>query len=129
MLADILARGAAQDMIRVVRWGPPRAACVGRSRRAWPRAPLGWVQPRRSCGWAGNVCTPAAAPQPPLPHCLPCTCPLVCSVVCAPPALKMLGEKYPGLKIYTSMIDPELDARGYILPGLGDAGDRSFGTL
>ena len=41
----------------------------------------------------------------------------------------MLGEKYPGLKIYTAMIDTELDARGYILPGLGDAGDRAFGTL
>jgi uracil phosphoribosyltransferase len=53
----------------------------------------------------------------------------VVSVVCAPPALKMLGEKYPGLKIYTAMIDTELDARGYILPGLGDAGDRAFNTV
>lgn len=48
--------------------------------------------------------------------------------MCAPPALKLLGEKYPGLKVYTAMIDPELDARGYIVPGLGDAGDRAFGT-
>jgi len=49
-------------------------------------------------------------------------------VVCAPPALKMLGEKYPGLTIYTAMIDAELDARGYIVPGLGDAGDRAYGA-
>lgn len=55
------------------------------------------------------------------------SCP-VCSVVCAPPALKLLGEKYPGLTIYTAMIDAELDARGYIIPGLGDAGDRAYGT-
>lgn len=65
----------------------------------------------------------------------PDPCPPACppaparSVVCAPPALKMLGEKYPGLTVYTAMIDTELDARGYILPGLGDAGDRAFGTL
>lgn len=52
----------------------------------------------------------------------------VVSVVCAPPALKLLGEKYPGLTIYTAMIDAELDARGYIIPGLGDAGDRAYGT-
>lgn len=33
-----------------------------------------------------------------------------------------------GLKVYTGMIDAELDERGYIVPGLGDAGDRAFGT-
>jgi uracil phosphoribosyltransferase len=48
--------------------------------------------------------------------------------VCAPPALKQLGEKYPGLTLYTAMIDAELDERGYIVPGLGDAGDRCYGT-
>lgn len=53
----------------------------------------------------------------------------VISIVCAPPALKMLGEKYPGLTIYTAMIDTELNERGYIVPGLGDAGDRAFNTL
>ncbi|EFN51808.1 hypothetical protein CHLNCDRAFT_27683, partial [Chlorella variabilis] len=52
----------------------------------------------------------------------------VVSIVCAPPALKLLGERYPGLTIYTAMIDAELDERGYIVPGLGDAGDRAFNT-
>ncbi len=33
-----------------------------------------------------------------------------------------------GLKVYTAIIDAEVDARGYIVPGLGDAGDRAFGT-
>jgi len=33
-----------------------------------------------------------------------------------------------GLKVYAGMIDAELDSRGYIVPGLGDAGDRAFGT-
>lgn len=55
-------------------------------------------------------------------------CPPFGSIVCAPPALKLLGERYPGLTIYTAMIDAELDERGYIVPGLGDAGDRAFNT-
>jgi uracil phosphoribosyltransferase len=52
----------------------------------------------------------------------------VVSAVCAPPALKLLSEKYPGLKVYTGIIDPDLNDYGFIVPGLGDAGDRSFGT-
>lgn len=35
----------------------------------------------------------------------------------------------PGLKVYTAIIDAEVDDKGYIIPGLGDAGDRAFGTL
>ncbi|MEO8891704.1 MAG: uracil phosphoribosyltransferase, partial [Coleofasciculaceae cyanobacterium] len=35
---------------------------------------------------------------------------------------------YPSLAIYTAMIDEGLNSKGYIVPGLGDAGDRSFGT-
>lgn len=50
------------------------------------------------------------------------------SVVAAPQALQRLSEKYPGLQIYTAAIDEGLDDRGYIVPGLGDAGDRAFGT-
>lgn len=34
-----------------------------------------------------------------------------------------------GLKVYAAMIDAELNERGYIVPGLGDAGDRAFNTL
>ena len=34
-----------------------------------------------------------------------------------------------GLKVYSAMIDAELNDKGYIVPGLGDAGDRAFGTL
>eukprot|EP00271_Cylindrocystis_brebissonii_P006785 TRINITY_DN19593_c0_g1_i1.p1 TRINITY_DN19593_c0_g1~~TRINITY_DN19593_c0_g1_i1.p1 ORF type:complete len:314 (-),score=27.62 TRINITY_DN19593_c0_g1_i1:1054-1995(-) len=50
------------------------------------------------------------------------------SVIAAPPALKLLSEKFPGLKVYTAIIDPGLNDKGFIVPGLGDAGDRSFGT-
>jgi uracil phosphoribosyltransferase len=32
-----------------------------------------------------------------------------------------------GIKVFTAMIDPEVNEKGYILPGLGDAGDRAFG--
>ncbi|XP_024517710.1 uracil phosphoribosyltransferase isoform X1 [Selaginella moellendorffii] len=52
----------------------------------------------------------------------------VVAAVAAPPALKKLSEKFPGLKVYAGIIDPELNDKGYIVPGLGDAGDRSFAT-
>lgn len=50
------------------------------------------------------------------------------SVVAAPPALQKLSQNYPSLNIYTAIIDEGLNSRGYIVPGLGDAGDRAFGT-
>ncbi|CCI28425.1 Uracil phosphoribosyltransferase [Microcystis aeruginosa PCC 9809] len=50
------------------------------------------------------------------------------SVVAAPPALQKLSQNYPSLNIYTAIIDEGLNSGGYIVPGLGDAGDRAFGT-
>lgn len=52
----------------------------------------------------------------------------IISVVTAPPALQKLNVAYPGLIIYAAAIDEGLNERGYIVPGLGDAGDRTFGT-
>ena len=52
----------------------------------------------------------------------------VVSVVTAPPALQKLAEAYPQLVIYAGIIDEGLDENGFIVPGLGDAGDRTFGT-
>ncbi|WP_017655592.1 uracil phosphoribosyltransferase [Fortiea contorta] len=52
---------------------------------------------------------------------------IVC-VVAAPPALQKLSAAYPGLNVYTAAIDETLNGNGYIVPGLGDAGDRTFGT-
>jgi uracil phosphoribosyltransferase len=52
----------------------------------------------------------------------------IISVVTAPPALQKLNEAYPGLVIYAATIDEGLNEKGYIVPGLGDAGDRTFGT-
>ncbi len=42
--------------------------------------------------------------------------------------LKILTEAHPDVTIYTAAVDRELDAHGYILPGIGDAADRVFGT-
>ncbi|MDY6939209.1 MAG: uracil phosphoribosyltransferase [Cyanobacteriota bacterium] len=53
----------------------------------------------------------------------------IISVIAAPPALQKLGSTYEGLAIYTAGIDEQLDDRQFIVPGLGDAGDRSFGTM
>ena len=52
----------------------------------------------------------------------------IISVVVAPPALQKLSKEYPQLQIYTATIDEGLNEQGYIVPGLGDAGDRAFGT-
>jgi len=52
----------------------------------------------------------------------------VVGVVAAPPALQKLGSLYPSVVVYTAIIDEGLNSKGYIVPGLGDAGDRAFGT-
>ncbi len=52
----------------------------------------------------------------------------IVSVVAAPPALQKLSTAYPGLIIYTATIDEIVNEQGFIVPGLGDAGDRIFGT-
>jgi uracil phosphoribosyltransferase len=52
---------------------------------------------------------------------------IVC-VVASPPALQKLNDAYPGLIVYTAAIDETVNSQGFIVPGLGDAGDRIFGT-
>ncbi|WP_456325212.1 uracil phosphoribosyltransferase [Desulfonauticus submarinus] len=49
-------------------------------------------------------------------------------LVSAPEGLKKVTEKYPDVEIFTAAIDDRLNDKGYILPGLGDAGDKIFGT-
>ena len=51
----------------------------------------------------------------------------VCLLTC-PEGLAAMGKAHPDVDIYTAAIDRELSEHGYILPGLGDAGDRIFGT-
>lgn len=49
-------------------------------------------------------------------------------LVSAPEGLKAVSEKHPDVDIYTAAIDECLNEQGYIIPGLGDAGDKIFGT-
>lgn len=49
-------------------------------------------------------------------------------LLASPVGLKRLSEAHPQLQIYTASVDERLDDNGYIRPGLGDAGDRIFGT-
>ena len=51
----------------------------------------------------------------------------VCLLTC-PEGVKTFQAAHPDVPIYTAAIDRELNSHGYILPGLGDAGDRIFGT-
>lgn len=57
-------------------------------------------------------------------------CQQICSLnlVCAPQGLARMEKAHPDVTIYTAAIDEGLNAQSYILPGLGDAGDRIFGT-
>jgi len=52
---------------------------------------------------------------------------LIC-LLAAPEGIKNFHEQHPEVTIFTAAIDEKLDEHGYILPGLGDAGDRLFGT-
>jgi uracil phosphoribosyltransferase len=49
-------------------------------------------------------------------------------LVAAPQGVRKLSEAHPDVTIYCAALDRELNEIGYILPGLGDAGDRLFGT-
>ena len=50
------------------------------------------------------------------------------AIIGAPEGVARVAEAHPDVKIYVSTLDRELNEKGYILPGLGDAGDRLFGT-
>jgi uracil phosphoribosyltransferase len=50
------------------------------------------------------------------------------TLVAAPEGVSKVNRSHPDVKIYTCALDRGLNKRGYILPGLGDAGDRIFGT-
>ena len=53
---------------------------------------------------------------------------VVCIVTC-PEGIEAVEEAHPGVRIYAAAIDEKLNEKKYIVPGLGDAGDRLFGTL
>lgn len=50
-------------------------------------------------------------------------------VVAAPEGVAALSAAHPDVPIFTAALDEKLDHRGFIVPGLGDAGDRCFGTV
>jgi len=52
---------------------------------------------------------------------------LIC-LVAAPEGVRRLGAEHPDVHVYAAALDRSLDERGFILPGLGDAGDRMYGT-
>lgn len=52
---------------------------------------------------------------------------LVC-LLSAPEGIRALGKSHPDVMVYTAAIDSHLNENGYIVPGLGDAGDRMYGT-
>lgn len=51
------------------------------------------------------------------------------SILAAPEGVERMAKEHPDVQIYTGCVDEKLNENGYIVPGLGDAGDRLFGTL
>jgi len=52
----------------------------------------------------------------------------ILSILAAPEGVRMLGERFPDVRIHVCAVDERLNEVGYIVPGLGDAGDRCFNT-
>lgn len=50
-------------------------------------------------------------------------------IIAAPEGLEALAKAHPDVHVYCAAVDEKLNENGYILPGLGDAGDRIFGTI
>ena len=50
------------------------------------------------------------------------------SIIAAPEGVERVRGDHPNIDIFIAALDERLDERGYIVPGLGDAGDRIFGT-
>jgi uracil phosphoribosyltransferase len=50
------------------------------------------------------------------------------SIIAAPEGLEKVAKECPDVEVFVAMLDRCLNEHGYILPGLGDAGDRIFGT-
>ena len=53
---------------------------------------------------------------------------LMC-LVAAPEGVEVISKEHPVVPLYVAAVDEKLNDKGYIVPGLGDAGDRIFGTL
>ena len=54
---------------------------------------------------------------------------LVITILSAPEGKAVIESRYPEIEVYTGSLDERLDENKYIVPGLGDAGDRIFGTI
>ncbi len=54
---------------------------------------------------------------------------VLASLIAAPEGVQRMHEDHPDVPVYSTALDRELNKNGFILPGLGDAGDRTFGTL
>ena len=50
-------------------------------------------------------------------------------IIAAPQGIELIQKEFPEIDIITASIDEKLNERGYIVPGMGDAGDRIFNTL
>ncbi len=86
-----------------------------------PDAPVLLVDPMLATGGSADAALTYLKSQ----HCTDTR--LIC-LVAAPPGLDRITKNHPNTPIHTAALDSHLDHRGYIVPGLGDAGDRLYAT-
>ena len=98
---------------------PPLCLSIGRRVAAFAVAGV--------VGVAGAFVVPGVAHAERLKELNPKSIKFVCLLTC-PEGIAALHRAHPDVPIYTAAIDRQLNEHGYILPGLGDAGDRIFGT-
>ena len=110
------------------RAGPGRADAAADA-RTWSRCPNRWPAGRSTCStrcWppAARWCTPS--------NCLQARGATDVTAICAlaaPEGLFTLAAAGLGVRVVTASVDERLNDSGYIVPGLGDAGDRQFGAV
>jgi len=95
----------------------PNAKSLSRSELRTPRTKRRWRLPKIKVDPAERI-LPEEAVLRMMDACL----------IAAPEGLAALADSHPGVPVYVAAIDRQLDDHGYIRPGLGDAGDRLYGT-
>ncbi len=114
-----------------VRWATSASTATTTPCSRWTTTSSSPRAPRRATSWCSTRCWRRAARASAAVASSSARAPSVCGC-CAwwppPRACSACWTAHPDVPIYTAALDRELNDQGYILPGLGDAGDRLFGT-
>ena len=102
---------------------PPRPVEYYKNFPALKGRPVWIIDPMLATGHSMAYAVTLARKAGADPDRIRCAC-----VIAAPEGVRVMAEEHPQVKILTAGLDRELNALAYICPGLGDAGDRNYGT-